>query len=226
MAAARDLLSLLVIFSLFFCPDCLSGNLPDSAKINSDISTNKSRINSVQIYEKSQRAITTKHKYGNPILNCGDVKPHPGPGDAPIKAFPADGSTKWTRCSRFPCLSCGKGVTKASKAVACHLCGLRIHTRCALISDERYRRINDGKEDSECSCDACRFRHLPFCDETIGPEGVDALWARPQCNGGTVSFDENYGNNFAAFRRKGLHFIHLNIRSLIPKLAEVRWLVR
>ena len=162
------------------------------------------------------------------LLLCGDVKPHPGPKRQKEKEnlVATNEFTEKRRRVGIPCLLCDRGITKASKKVPCLRCDRFIHQRCAQISDDVWKDISTGKRPSPFMCDACCLKNLPFYDTALGDEGVEALWERPQCHTGTTSSTDENDSLSNIFGKKGLHFMHLNIRSLIPKLAEVRSLIQ
>ena len=151
------------------------------------------------------------------ILNCGDINPHPGPASSASKE--PTGITKNTRLCRFPCVSCGRGVTKASKAISCDECDQWVHARCANVSSSQYQQLHAGEISLNHVCDVCSFSHLPFgdgfadefegsVDDRVEDPPKDFLWEVP-----------------LKLKNKGLLFLHLNIRSLLPKLAEVKRLL-
>ena len=140
------------------------------------------------------------------ILNCGDVNPHPGP------------SVNARRC-RFPCVTCGKGVTKASKAVSCDECDRWVHARCANVSPTTYQQLLNGEISLNHVCNICSFAHMPFSEgfETEFGETVDDGVANPP-----KDFNWEIPSKI---NKKGLLFLHLNARSLLPKLGEVKLLL-
>ena len=56
--------------------------------------------------------------------------------------------------------------------------------------------------------------NLPFSDN----------FATPETTPETPNIDMNDTAQFECFQRKGLHFIHINARSMLPKMSELRWL--
>ena len=63
--------------------------------------------------------------------------------------------------------------------------------------------------------------------QSLGDVGLEALWNRPQCHSGTPIIPDDDADKLSTiFGKKGYHFAHFNIRSLIPKLDEVRSFVQ
>jgi len=63
-------------------------------------------------------------------------------------------------------------------------------------------------------CNACTIAELPFVNNRdYNSDDHLSTFNSPS------TADED---NFQCFRNKGLHFIHLNARSLLPKISEIR----
>ncbi len=62
-------------------------------------------------------------------------------------------------------------------------------------------------------CDGCSLAHLPFDGDD---EDTDSDLSN---KANTQQYDDS---NFECFNRKGLHCIHVNARSLLPKMSEMR----
>jgi len=153
------------------------------------------------------------------LLTSGDIELNPGPspsetnGDAPKK-----------RTAKNPCATCGKGVTSRSKAISCDHCTNWTHCRCSGIMTiaEYDCHVQEGSSFSY-TCDECSILSLPFadieCDQEFSsaPDSEDLTWAYM-----THPIPEI---DYSCFRNKGLHFTHLNIRSLLPKLSELKTII-
>ena len=75
------------------------------------------------------------------LLRCGDVHPHPGPRSDTSQG-PLENKNVTKKQPKFPCVSCGKGVIKSSKAVECDNCSRWTHIRCSgYITDELYHDL-------------------------------------------------------------------------------------
>ena len=113
-------------------------------------------------------------------------------------------------------------------------CDKWTHVRCsAKVSLNQYNRcvLTDGQ--INFVCDGCSFATLPFYDGNVSDgdglavEDLGAAAAPPASSSSQVSV--NLPSTFASFPKilsdKGLHFIHANVRSLLPKLPEVHLLL-
>ena len=173
----------------------------------------------------------------NDILLCGDIKSQPGPAtttnasSTPTAIPPhqrlsstssVSSSNGRRRKTANPCTACAKGVTKASKAVSCDDCDRWTHVRCApLISLELYNACVSSGDEIQFSCDACSWKRLPFHDvdgEEEVENGADPAAAPTPGNVSLPSLPD-------ILLRKGLHILHANTHSLLPKLPEVRLLL-
>ena len=118
---------------------------------------------------------------------------------------------------------CCKGVTKASKAVLCDSCDRWTHVRCTpLVSLQRYNQCVLDDAEIDFVCDNCSWSSLPFHGVDVGADGhasVDAAAAPTPASSRLSPLIPK------VLLQKGLHFIHSNTRSLIPKLPEIRLLL-
>lgn len=116
---------------------------------------------------------------------------------------------------------CGRGVNSRSKAIDCDSCGIWTHIKCCgFISDELYSTLNENKTNFEFLCTKCTFDELPFikCDIFDSFDNSSILHDESES---TVNFRDTC-HSFNCFERKGMHFIHFNIRSILPKISEIR----
>ncbi len=142
------------------------------------------------------------------MLICGDVHPHPGPSN--VKRQPKN-----------PCKICNKGIIKTiiKKCLECNVCGTKVHIRCTKVPSN----VKDNFNQSSIlyTCDLCSFDSLPFnrC-ESFSPffESDDEINPPDFINLPSTLKEDC----FHAFKNKGLHFIHLNARSLLPKISELK----
>lgn len=142
------------------------------------------------------------------ILICGDVHPHPGPSTA-------------RRTPKCPCSICKKGIIKTSKSMHCEICKCKSHIKCAKISLDKYEAWLSGTSNFQYLCDSCSLLSLPFnhC------ESLNSSFECPEQNDPTkfVQFPSVVKEDcFKIFNEKGLHFLHLNARSLLPKISELK----
>ncbi|KAJ8046701.1 RNA-directed DNA polymerase from mobile element jockey [Holothuria leucospilota] len=163
--------------------------------------------------------IQHKHKLSHKLITtslllilAGDIASNPGPCAS--------------RKPRHPCVHCSKGVTARSKAVSCDSCERWVHIRCTyIISDAVYDTLVADGSDFNFLCNCCTLQSLPFGDTSSHPDVNDMNIDIANTDDGrmtkpSAALDEQ----FECFNQKGLHFIHLNVRSLIPKLSELKLL--
>ena len=145
------------------------------------------------------------------LLLSGDIESNPGP-------------------IQYPCLICQKPVRK--RILYCKNCDFWIHKKCEQISKTEYEKFKiTPQHDSQyicCSCQTCQHEndytnhgswdHLPFLLEL--PD--DQLEETQLLN--ISSLSDN--NNWEIFNERGLHFIHLNINSILSKIDELRLIAK
>ena len=123
---------------------------------------------------------------------------------------------------KHPCIECGKGVVKRSKAISCDDCDLWIHVKCTnAISMDEYDALVTSGDCFSFTCDRCTLQNLPYSDlsnDTLLPDSDIPASTTSKIPLKTVP-------DLSCFQAKGLHFIGLNIRSILPKLSELKFLV-
>ena len=140
------------------------------------------------------------------LLQCGDIQPEPGP------------PKKTVRKPKHPCVHCGVGVTARSKAISCDVCDRWVHARCTgFLTKSDYDNLVANEQGLTYLCNDCSFNDLPFNipDDYSEDTPSNFKGQRPT---------ESDTDHFDCLHRKGLHCIHLNARSLLPKLSELRCL--
>ena len=186
------------------------------------------------------------------LFISGDIHVHPGPSDK--------GPTANKRFVRFPCLSCGKGVTARSWAIGCDGCDEWTHIQCTdgEISRERYDAVVTEDIEFSFNCRLCSisrgFSELPLHNDNDDVRGDGDATIQREVDGGEEVADgdgvvggdgqtaDDTGasriasssidsastgtrsisdSDLANFHRKGMSFIHLNVRSLLPKISEL-----
>ena len=163
---------------------------------------------SKDIFVNSSRHIFSKPSAGSLflffLLQSGDVHPHPGP--VPSKRNP-----------RYPCSKCSKGVIKSSKFISCSICDKKTHLKCiSTIKTDWQNHI----ENNSFVCDECSIQTLPFNQdqhiiEIDEPNSHEYFYNE---SGNTIKDPDLF--HFS--KQRGLHFIHLNARSLLPKISELK----
>lgn len=151
----------------------------------------------------SRNRTTTKLFMLLTLLKSGDVHPQPGPASR-------------VRRPKNPCTVCEKGVISSSKAVSCDSCEKWTHIKCTkTISAKQYAEFVEQNNDFSFTCDQCMLRTLPFHSSHLEVENQN----------NNIDLDHDPSGNldkFKIFRKKGLHFIHCNARSILPKMHEIR----
>ena len=126
--------------------------------------------------------------------------------------------------TRYPCAICEKGVR--SKGVCCTNCGFWVHPKCEKISNIEYKKLSKiPKEEFTFTCSLCRDENtvpgltwdsLPFCNENIDEATPDEIIVN------TDNINLSIEDKWLPFKKRGLHFVHLNINSLLSKIDELR----
>ena len=140
------------------------------------------------------------------LLISGDVHPCPGP---------VRSTTSKSKKPRYPCVRCGGAVRGNSRAVSCDGCDEWTHLSCSAISTREYRSsIITGAEISH-TCNRCILLAQPLFGDAEEEREL-----KEEDSGFFPS--ESDPKFFDCFKSKGLHFLHLNARSLLPKIEELR----
>ena len=135
------------------------------------------------------------------LLLCGDVHPCPGPGP------------------RYPCAHCGKAVRSNSHAISCDSCDNWVHVKCSSIKSDQYTAFVSSGEECSFLCDNSLWSVLPFADLQLHDEEPINLACVRSYDDENPPVDPSI---FDCFKTRGLHFLHLNARSLLPHLEELK----
>ena len=116
------------------------------------------------------------------------------------------------------CNYCDKIIRYNSKFLTCQQCNLKVHLKC-----------NNLSQSSNFICNLCTYDFLP--DPLYGdniPLDNDINTLDNNINTSDRNKKAIYENNdmYIKFKRKGLHFIHANVRSLFHKMSEIRHISR
>ena len=182
---------------------------------NNLVGTTKS-IKRVGYYYKNDSSICKDFMFIC-LLGCGDIDPDPGPKQTTATAarpiLVKQPSAKDTqpilvkrRTTKNLCSACGKGVTVRSKFLSCSSCDIKCHTRCL---------YNSNCTNSDFICNQCSLGSLPF----VIHDNADSDLHSKSTSINSVNTDPEL---YKCFTDKGLNFIHLNVRSLLPKLSELK----
>ena len=148
------------------------------------------------------------------LMKSGDVSPNPGPTEQERVYTP-----------KHPCSRCGKGVTGRSRAISCDSCDQWTHNKCAgMFSNDQYDELCSNSGEFAFLCNQCTLHALPFADDIDHPCVItqgDDFSSEIADDTADQSTNER-PLDFECLHSKGLNFIHLNVRSLLPKLDELR----
>ncbi|XP_060799413.1 uncharacterized protein LOC132901016 [Neoarius graeffei] len=127
------------------------------------------------------------------LLLSGDVHINPGP----VQQFNQD-----------PCGVCQNQVKSGEKGIQCDSCDVWHHVRClpAEISLTDYQYDVLSSSDAEWLCHTCK---------------PSAVGADLKCEAEPAQ-TEIENDDWTCLKKKGLYILHLNVRSLLPKIDEVR----
>ena len=129
------------------------------------------------------------------ILTCGDIAPNPGP-------------------VKYPCGYCERPVRSNQKGILCDKCELWYHAKCMGISNGSYNLLTTSED--EWFCPTCELPSIT--DSFLETEDL-----RDNENYENMKdHEDSYSGLYTIFKKKGLHFIHLNVRSILPKMQEIR----
>ena len=216
-------LIILLILSFINNNDISPVNSPECARLD------------LRVHQQQQRQIQRQHQHDQQqqiqqqLLLSGDVHLHPGPSTLRT-------DEKKIRKVAYPCVVCAKGVTRASKAIECDTCGKWTHVRCSLsVSLSRYNDCVREGDEIPFICDQCSLSSLPFSDDNdVDHYRADPLPSNAASSSSAPAFsstlvsDSSSGLPSALPRvllSKGLHLLHSNVRSILPKLPEIRLLL-
>ena len=111
------------------------------------------------------------------------------------------------------CNVCDKKLRKNSKTIQCMICYEKTHVKCALI-------LKSSKIAAASHiCTKCGFQNMAdYVDDGEDQNDVDY-----EDDNNRIKFFEK---NFECFKAKGLHFVHINARSIVNKVEEIKFLAR
>ena len=137
------------------------------------------------------------------LLLSGDVNINPGP-------------------TNYPCSACQKAVR--TKGVFCTQCGLWTHQKCENMSDNEYKRLlKITKSEFSYTCKSCLNNieeiSTPIWELLPFPDGLNETISE---NTSDVSNISSIEDKWLPFSNRGLHFLHINVNSLLSKIDELR----
>ena len=89
------------------------------------------------------------------------------------------------------------------------------HIKCAGITAKEYNELQECDFDFVCS--NCQFSSLPFYSEDFIDIDGDSIQTDSQDSDHVADSDF-----YECFKRRGLHFLHINLRSMLSKISELR----
>ena len=148
------------------------------------------------------------------LMKSGDMSPNPGPSERKRIYNP-----------KHPCSHCGKGVTGRSRAISCDFCDQWTHIKCAgVLSNDAYDELCSNGGEFTHLCNQCTLPALPCADDSDHPaiimQGNDLRSKIVEDAADQATTERPL--DFECLHSKGLNFIHLNTRSLLLKLDELR----
>ena len=144
------------------------------------------------------------------LMKSGDVSPNPCPSERKRIYNP-----------KHPFSHCGKGVTVPSRAIPCDSCDQWTHIKCAgVLSNDAYDELCSSGGEFTHLCNQCTLHALPCADDSDHPAIItqdnDFLSKIVEDAADQATIERPL--DFECLHSKGLNFIHLNTRSLLPKL--------
>ena len=166
------------------------------------------------------------------MLVSGDFHPCPGPRPTAVKKRGKNISQAWlpicplwARCT----------VKSNSRAISCDGCDRWVHLACSDITREQYDKMCRGSVKVDFYCNSCQISFLPNAEiENLTTFSKDSIRNAP-ADGQSVEGEgppwperglppepPNTTDDFDCFKKRGVHAIHLNNRSRLPKMFEIR----
>ena len=150
-----------------------------------------------------------KSFFGLLMLLSGDIHLHPGPSKI--------------------CQTCNKSVRKG---IPCMQCGFWVHKRYDRIPDAEFVTLSRFSEnESRYTCLSCKnnirtnlWQVLPFADDPL-PKHIEEQPTNTEVHKEATQ-DPSRECMWNPFKKRGLHFLHLNINSLLPKIDELRLIAK
>ena len=169
-------------------------------------SSSKGKTNFITSNVRSENYISTLC-----LLLSGDVQTHPGP----IVSTESDGNQQPDFCRK-----CDNIVEDDQYSVSCDVCLQWLHIECDNITVQKYKKLQKLKQFNHI-CGQCLIPAQPFSTANVLAEDEPAQQGNNNIN---TSF--NFGDNLQKAKGKGLTFLGINARSLLPKIGELRYIVK
>ena len=116
----------------------------------------------------------------------------------------------------FSCSICNKTIPLRYRVLCCYNCDSWVHKKCAKIPEAEYKSIKFKEAGVYFDCQMCNYaKEMPFFQE-------ENLEDWPQSLDKSNEENSTDFNDFKVFSKSDLHFIHLNINNILPKIDELR----
>ena len=139
------------------------------------------------------------------LLLSGDINLNPGP-------------------IMNPCKICKKSVRK--KVIFCQICNYWYHKKCELPNETKYKELLTKVPNKplytckDCSKDQNLMQNLPFYSEESILENCQDFIMSPTMEDNERN--KTINKEYDLFKKRGLHFIHININSILSKIEELK----
>ena len=166
-------------------------------------SRRKYLVSSIRYYANSD---STFHQAR--LITSGDVSLNPGP-----------------MINSSKCSVCTKTIAKNHRALSCDQCEHWCHMKCGQVKLSQYKYFQQ-KDQFNWICPACLLSVLPFTDVSIPTDDNAHVKFDNPANTTTHGTDRNiptfYGDLYTKLKGHGLKIAHLNVRSLLGKISEIK----
>ena len=121
---------------------------------------------------------------------------------------------------RYPCTVCSRAVASHHRGIQCDRCDLWAHAVCCGVSAVEYGKLGMD-EAGEWFCPSCSYQagvaRLPFANASLNSSANESALFGEGCES-ELNLDEQLFNA----RSNSIVYCHLNARSLLPKVDEIR----
>ena len=136
------------------------------------------------------------------LLMCGDTGALINPG--PINRNVAE-----------KCSICVKNINRKNIFLSCVECGIKVHKKCENINASTW-----------FTCNLCLYKSLPFNNFEDSIESNTFNISSSYINSSSKFHNDFNTDDFECFRKKGLHFVHANARSIFHKMSELKLIAK
>ena len=169
----------------------------------------------------------------NPIYICKVCSTNP---DTPSHPHPISTKNLPVIKDKNPCKICAVPVRK--KVIFCQNCNAWFHKKCELPDNpEIYNTLVSQNFNTPYICTKCQKNQITRPSEISNPNllinlpfsgenNIYDLYPDGPEDSPEIYFDENSSEkedlNYDVFKKRGLHFLHININSILSKIEEVK----